>query len=166
MSDDPLELELAFLLRPLGGEQHRWRREQAEEALLAAGEPAHARLLSLLDVPADEAPLAVVELLPRFGRAEAVPPLARLLAEGGERTAWHAGQSVGLHPADEAMTALSAALGSTRPETLAGALGGALVRGDPVACPDVLPLLQHAAASIRERAAATAAALGCLAGDG
>jgi HEAT repeat protein len=131
------------------------------EQLLAAGDEGHARVAALLDGPADEVPLAALQLIPRFGRPDDVGPLARLLREGGERTAWYAGQALGVHGAPAAFDALVAALAADRPETLAGALGGVLARGDAAACPHVEPLLAHPDATVRERARATGDGLGC-----
>jgi HEAT repeat protein len=151
-----LEQELSFLLHATDA----WRRERALGWLAARAEEANPRLLELLDGHA----AGVAVPLGRLGRPESVAPLARLLREGAEADAWHAGQGLAAHPAPEALGALVAALAAQRVETVAAALGGVEGRGDPAACDAVRPLLTTADERIRERAERVVAALGCTQG--
>jgi hypothetical protein len=156
-----LDLHLAVLLNPYGDARHRADAERAATWLLDHPEVAHERLLALLDPPGDAAP-AAVELLPRFGRAESVPALARVLADGSDHLAWHAGQALARHPDAAAAAALGDALAAPRRETVTAALDGLAARGDAGACAAVLAVAgSHADPAVRAAAERAAAELGC-----
>jgi hypothetical protein len=156
-----LDLHLAVLLNPYGDARHRADAERAAAWLLDHPEVAHERLLTLLEPPGDAAP-AAVELLPRFGRAESVPALARVLGEGSDHLAWHAGQALARHPAAAAAAALGDALAAPRRETVTAALDGLAARGNAGACAAVRALAgSHPDAAVRTAAQRAAAELGC-----
>jgi hypothetical protein len=122
------------------------------------------RLLSLLDPSSPEYTTVVMEVLPLFGRADSVPPMERLLAEGSELTSWRAGELLGTNPHPAALAALLRQVRSTNKETLYGATLGLMNRRDASACPTLLAQTAKSAGSERHYYLFQAAGrLGCIA---
>ena len=113
----------------------RWR------FLLAhADSEAHPRLLALID-PSGYVPVAAVNALPLFERAESIPALERLMREGAELISMSAGQALGQHPLPEALEALLA-YDDNREETKVAAIDGLMTRGDKSVCKSLQTLLE------------------------
>jgi hypothetical protein len=99
--------------------------------VLAAGQSPCARWrLALND---GRTSVAVIELMPRFGRAESIPLLEHLLI-GNEATAWAAAQSLALHPQAAAGEALQRSLARREPAIAIIAADALGTRGDRSAC--------------------------------
>jgi HEAT repeat protein len=162
-SETELDRHLGFLLSPFGDAPSCRQREQSLQYLLAHAEQAHPRLLDLLEGnPAALQAPAILEALPRFGRAESVPMLERLLVRGEELVSRAAGRALGLHPAPEALAALLRGLRSPLPETVIAAADGLLVRRDRAAGEPLLGLMGHPDPVVRYHVLQAAGGLGGL----
>jgi hypothetical protein len=157
-ADPDVETQLMLLQTPFGGGPHQRERERAAAWLVEHAERAYPALFALLEQ--GRAGPAVVALVPAFGRAESVAPLARLLARGDG--AWGAAQALAGQPQAEAGEALHAALSSDEPDVVVAALGGLAARGDESDCRAVTGALDHANARVRLSAVRAATSLGCL----
>jgi HEAT repeat protein len=153
--DSELELQLMLVESPFGGDPHRREAEAAAEWLLARPERAYPRLLAR--AAEGSATPALVELLGRFGRADAVPVLAGLLG-GPELVAAAAADALAHHPA--AADALRAGL-RRGGEAAARSADALAARGDAGACPDLLAAARDPDARVRYHAVQAAVRLGC-----
>lgn len=70
-----LESHIHFVQSPYGDSLHSIRAEQALQFLLEHANEAYPRLLELISSNRASNPLALIEALPRFGRAESIPVL-------------------------------------------------------------------------------------------
>ncbi|HEV7588182.1 MAG TPA: hypothetical protein VGO40_08610 [Longimicrobium sp.] len=157
-----LDAALAALQSPRGGAPDQAAREGARDYLLAHADAAHPRLLALLEEGMAASPLAVVELLPAFGRPESVPALERLVRAGAERTSRVAAEALARHPHAAALAALLGAFSAGTAEAVTAAADGLLARGDPAACHALAAVLDHPDATTRYHVVQAAAGLGCL----
>jgi len=165
MSDDEVEAQIRALLSPRGHEADRREHDRALAFLLAHPDKAHPRLLALLDPAQPYVPVAAVNSLPLFGRAESLPVLERLMREGAGLSSMSAGQALGRHPQPRALQALLRGLKHDRDETKAAAAEGLLTRGDKAACQALRALLNHPSYEVRYHVVNAAGKLGCLARD-
>lgn len=163
MSDDEIEAQIRALLSPHGHEADRRAHDRALAFLLAHADEAHPRLLALLEPTRPYVPVAAVNSLPLFGRAESLPVLERLMREGAELIGMSAGQALGRHPHPDALQALLRGLKHDRAETKVAAADGLLTRGDKRACQALRELLSHTDYEVRYHAVNAAGKLGCLA---
>lgn len=161
MTSDELERQIRALVSPGGHEADLRDRDRALAFLLAHPDEAHPRLLAMLD-PQGYVPVAVVNAIPLFGRAESVPVLDKLMREGAELISMSAGQALGRHPHPESLTTLLRGLAHERDETKVAALEGLTTRGDRSVCSALRPLLDHTSYEVRYHAVKAAALLGCL----
>ena len=134
MTDFPIPRAIQTLLSPYGGGAgHRAERERAATALVEHGEEGHAAVRAALDgASPDAGPVALIRLLPAFGRADDVPVLVHVLRTADDPTAIVAAQALAAHPDGDAFDALVDALDEDgdRAGYAAQALGP---RGDPSA---------------------------------
>lgn len=157
--DQEVETQIMLAETPFGDGPHQRERERAAAWLVAHADRAYPALLARLDE--EKAGVAVIELLPRFGRAESIPRLERLLA-GPEPPAWAAGQALALHPQPAAGEALRRALASREP-AVAGIAAEALgTRGDRGDCAALVRAAGAADTRLRYHAVQAAGKLGCL----
>jgi len=161
VTDDELEQQLRALLSTRGHEADRREHDRALAFLLAHADEAHPRLLALLD-PAGYVPVAAVNALPLFGRAESIPVLERVMREGAQLISMSAGQALARHPLPDAREALLRGLEDNREETKVSAIDGLMTRGDKSACAVLQGLLGHASYELRYHAVRAAATLGCI----
>lgn len=161
MTDDEVEKQIRALLSTRGHEAHRREHDRALGYLLAHADEAHPRLLALLD-PSGYVPVAAVNAIPLFGRAESVPVLERLMREGAELISMSAGQALGRHSLPAAREALLRGLEADREETKVAAIDGLMTRNDKSVCEALHPLVGHQNYEVRYHAVKAAAALGCL----
>lgn len=164
MTDDEVEKQMRALLSTRGHEADRREHDRALAFLLAHADQAHPRLLALLD-PSGYVPVAAVNALPLFGRAESVPVLETLMREGNDLISLSAGQALGRHPHPDARDALLRGLEDSREETKVGAIDGLMTRGDASVCRRLQRLLDHPGYEVRYHAVKAAARLGCLTAD-
>lgn len=163
MSDDEVEAQIQALLSPHGHEADRRAHDRALAFLLAHPNQAHPRLLALLEPTQSYVPVAAVNSIPLFGRAESLPVLERLMREGAELISMSAGQALGRHPHPDALQALLRGLKHDRDETKVAAADGLLTRGDKAACQALRDLLSHTGYEVRYHVVNAAGKLGCLA---
>jgi HEAT repeat protein len=159
--DDPeLKTQLALLNSPFGSDPDIRAREQAAQWLLAHGDRSYPVLLA--QARAGAAGAGTIELLGRFGRADAVPVLEGLLNDDGP-AGMAAATALATHPDPAALVALRAGLarGGDHAVNCADALGG---RGDPAACPELRAAIAGPDPRLRYHAlgAALRPALACL----
>ncbi|HXJ86672.1 MAG TPA: HEAT repeat domain-containing protein [Candidatus Binatia bacterium] len=161
--NDKIEFHLRFLLDPFGDAPHLRQRELSVEYLLAHADQAYPRLLQALRANplALNAP-AIIEVLPRFGRADSVPILAQIMEAGAEQVSGVAGQALGRHPDPSAKTALLRGLQAQSPETVAAAADGLMVRGDRTVCVHLKAHFGHSSQVARYHVIQAAFKLGCL----
>jgi HEAT repeat protein len=155
-----VDREIRRLLAPSGDPQYARIRGEALGWLVAHADVAYPRLLALVDTAAP--PALAVLALPRFGRADSVPVLARLLSSADDATVVLVAGALAAHPAPEAFAALRAALRSPRDQVVASAADGLAERGDQAACPSLAAALAHPDPEVRARVGAAAQRLGCL----
>jgi HEAT repeat protein len=148
-----------LLDEPFGGEPHVRERERAAQWLLDHGDRAHPALLDAL--AAGRASSGVIELLARFGRAESIEPLNRVLSAAGP-AAWHAAQALARHPQPEAAEALRRALRDPAPEVSIAAADALGARGDPGECAALQAELRAQDPTVRYHVVQAAARLGCV----
>ena len=160
-ASEPSEIDrqLQLLLFPSGDRQFQHMRDLALAYLLEHADEAHPRLLALVE--GDSPPVAVLALLPRFGRAESVSVLERVLRHGSAPATVVAGQSLAQHPLVEARTALESALGDTRSQVVASAAEGLALRGDRASCSALAVALAHSDPDVRDRVRSAMARIGC-----
>jgi hypothetical protein len=162
MAEQPLRpLSDVELYVGLLGDPHGGGGDVAQQWLLAHPDEAHPELLRRLEA-GEGNPYAVLALLPRFGRGEAVPALERVLQGGSESLASAAGAALAAHPSPAAKDALERCLTSPRWETAAAAADGLMARGDPSVCPGLEAVLSHPHPTARYHLVQAAARLGCL----
>jgi HEAT repeat protein len=161
MREPPSELDrnLQTLMNPSGDRPFQAYKRAALDWLVAHADEAHPRLLALCQ--GDDPPPVILDALPRFGRVESVPVLARALRHASDPTTVVAAQALGQHPRPEALAALEAALGDARDQVVASACEGLRVRGDRAACPALDRARAHPNAEVRGRVEEARAALGC-----
>jgi HEAT repeat protein len=159
---DEVDVQIQALLSPHGHEADRRAHDQALAFLLAHADEAHPRLLALLDPAQSYVPVAAVNSLPLFGRADSLPVLEKLMREGAELISMSAGQALGRHPHAEALPALLRGLKHDRDETKVSAADGLLTRGDNKACQALRKLLNDPGYEVRYHAINAAGKLGCL----
>lgn len=164
MTDDEIEKQIRALVSPRGHEADRREHDRALAFLLAHADEAHPRLLALLD-PSGYVPVAAVNALPLFGRAESVTVLEKVMREGAELISMSAGQALGRHPLLEAREALLRGLEDNREETKVAAIDGLATSGDKSACQSLQALVDHPSYEVRYHAVKAAAGLGCLAAE-
>ncbi|MGZ4178180.1 MAG: HEAT repeat domain-containing protein [Solirubrobacteraceae bacterium] len=161
--DSELDMHIAVLNSPFGRDPDVRAREQAAEWLLAHADRSYPVLLER----AGAGQAAAVELLGRFGRADAVPVLEGLLDDNGP-TGMAAATALATHPHPAALAALRAGLarGGDHAVNCADALGA---RGDAAACPDLRDVIEGEDGDARLRYHALYAALrpglACLSPD-
>ena len=131
---------------PLGGAPHEYERQQAADWLVTQAARAYPRLLAGLT--AGLLGRAVIQLMPRFGRAETIPVLERLL-RGSELFVAAVAQALALHPQREAGEALDRALARTEPHVVKAAADALVTRGDRAHCPALLAALKTPEPSAR-----------------
>jgi hypothetical protein len=105
---------------------------------------------------------SIIEVLPLFARADSIPLLEGIMSRGIEQVSGVAGQALGHHPDAGAKDALLRGLKSARPEVIAAAADGLMVRSDSSACSDLKLLDTHENPIVRYHAAHAASRLGCL----
>jgi HEAT repeat protein len=133
--DQELETRIMLLQSPFGGAPHEHERQQAADWLVAHAARAYPRLLAGLT--AGMLGRAVIQLMPRFGRAETIPVLERLLW-GSELFVEAAAQALALHPQREAGEALDRALARPEPGVVKAAADALITRGDRAHCPALI----------------------------
>src|SRR5467141_3883494 len=106
VSGAEVEQQIQALLSSRGHEADRREHDRALAFLLAHADEAHPRLLALLGPQSAALPVAAVNALPLFGRADSVPVLEKLMREGAELISMSAGQALGRHSRAEALEAL------------------------------------------------------------
>ncbi len=167
MTDD-LDGQLSMALNPVGGDAEGRIRERAIQYLLQHADAAYPRLIGALEsAPFGLNAPALIELLPRFKRADSIPILARILASGQESVARAAGQALGYSEGEEPRQVLTEALSSPNPETVIGAADGLFMlgdkaRGEKTACPALLKAANHPNANVRYHVLQAALHLECL----
>jgi HEAT repeat protein len=154
-----IDRQIQRLLAPSGDPQYRLARGEALEWLLAHADDSYPKLLALVDVAAP--PVLAVSALPRFGRADSVPVLERVLRKADDPTTVVAGHALAEHPAPEARGALERALHDARDQVVASAADGLALRGDRAACPALAAALTHPNPDVRARLRAAAVRLDC-----
>ena len=157
--DRDVETRILLLDTPFGGEPHLRERDRAAAWLVEHADRAFPILLARLIEGKLEA--GAIALLPRFGRAESIAPLARLL-EGPEGIAWEAGQALAQHPQPEAGEALRHALASSDPVLATIAADALARRGDNGDCAILIKRLSTTHSGLRFHVLQAAALLDCL----
>ena len=160
---DELEMHLGWALSPAGGGPDLRQKEISIGYLLEHADAAYPRLHAALEKNPDalDAP-AIIELLPRFQRAESIALLEGILLRGREYTARAAGAALGRFPEERATRALIDALSSAQTEALIGAAVGLLAGNARGACPALRELLRHSDAAVRYHSVRAAAHLQCI----
>lgn len=159
---DEVDVQIQALLSPHGHEAERRAHDQALAFLLEHADEAHPRLLGFLDPAQPYVPVAVVNSLPLFGRADSVPVLEKLMREGADMISLSAGQALGRHPHAEALQALLRGLKHDRDETKVSAAEGLLTRGATKSCQALSELLNDPSYEVRYHVINSAGKLGCL----
>jgi len=154
--DADVEQQIALLETPFGDGPHQRERERAAEWLVANADRAYPRILARLKD--GHTSIAVIELMPRFGRAESIPLLEHLLI-GPETTAWAAAQALALHPQAAAGQALKRSLARREPAVAIIAADALGTRGD---CAALATLIDAPDAQVRYHVVQAAGKLGCL----
>ena len=149
---------IARLLAPSGDPQYARIRGEALDWLLTHADVGYPRLLAVADT-ADPPSLAVLALV-RFGRADSVPVLARLLREADDPMVVLVAGALAEHPAPEAFAVLVEALSSPRDQVVASAADGLADRGDPGARGPLLATSDHPDPDVRDRIRAALTRLG------
>jgi HEAT repeat protein len=157
--DQELETRIMLLQSPFGGAPHEHERQQAADWLVAHAARAYPRLLAGLT--AGMLGRAVIQLMPRFGRAETIPVLERLLW-GSELFVEAAAQALALHPQREAGEALDRALARPEPGVVKAAADALITRGDRAHCPALIAALKTPEPIARYHVVQAAGTLGCL----
>jgi HEAT repeat protein len=157
--DQELETRIMLLQSPFGGAPHEHERQQAADWLVAHAARAYPRLLAGL--AAGMLGRAVIQLMPRFGRAETIPVLERLLW-GSELFVEAAAQALALHPQREAGEALDRALARPEPGVVKAAADALVTRGDRAHCPTLIAALKTPEPIARYHVVLAAGTLGCL----
>jgi HEAT repeat protein len=157
--DREVEDHIMLAETPFGDGPHERERERAAAWLLDHAARAYPRLLAHLDE--GRASVAVIELLPRFGRPESIPRLERLLV-GPEPPAWAAGQALALQPQPAAGEALRRALASGEPAVGAIAADALGTRSDPGDCAALVAAIHAPDGRFRYHAVQAAWKVGCL----
>jgi hypothetical protein len=158
-SDPDVETCIMLLDGPFGGEQHVRERARAAEWLVTHADQAYPTLIARLD--AGRAGAGTVALLPRFGRAQSIGTLARLLAGSGS-IAWHAGQALAQHPQAAAGEALRQALAEPDAAVAMNAADGLGTRGDRGDCAALAERFGATDAGVRFHVLQAAVRIGCL----
>jgi HEAT repeat protein len=161
VSGDEIEKQIQALVSPRGHEADRREHDRALAFLLTHADEAHPRLLSMLN-PSGYVPVAAVNALPHFGRAESVPALEKLMREGAELISMSAGQALGRHPLPEAREALLRGLEDNREATRVAAIDGLMTRGDKSVCNELQAFLDDPSYEVRYHTVKAAAGLRCL----
>lgn len=159
---DELERNMRRLLAPYGGPADRRAHDRALAYLLAHPDQAHPRLLALLDPAREVIPIAAINAIPLFGRAESIPVLEELLRHASDTTSLAAAQALAQHPLPGARLALLRGLRHPRVETVVAAIDGLLDRGDRSTCVALRTLLARPEYEVRYHAVQAAGRLGCL----
>lgn len=157
--DQEVETYIMLAETPFGDGPHAREREHATAWLLGHADRAYPRLLARLDE--GRASVAVIELLPRFGRVESIPRLERLLV-GPEPPAWAAGQALALHPQPAAGEALRRALTNKEPAVGVVAADALATRSDHGDCAALVAAAGAPDARLRYHAVQAAWKVGCL----
>ena len=160
---DELESQIHLLQHPSGDPVHVQGAERALAYLLEHADAAHPRLVRLLEKRRAHNPAALLDALPRFGRAEGVPVLEEFLEQGTETLCGVAAAALARHPAEAAFDALVRALALPRPASVSAAADGLFTRGDARACAALARHLRADDAVVRYHVVQAAAGLGCLA---
>lgn len=155
---------IALLSAPFGDEAGLRERERAAHYLLEHADAAYPELLRLLESGDAANPIAIVELLPRFGREASVSALSHLLEDGDELVAPASAHALAGHSQVSAHRALIAALESSRSVTVAAAADALARRGEPD-CAALWRAMTHSDPRARYHVVQAAAALHCLSGD-
>ena len=164
-SMNEIESNIHFLQDPFGDPAHSARAGQALEFLLEHADEAHPRLLELLKSNRASNPPALIEALPRFGRAESIPVLEEILDYGQGSMTGVASLALARHPHDGAREALVRALASAKAESVAAAADGLMSRGDSSVCPELVKHLDQGDSIARYHVIQAAMHLGCLSPD-
>lgn len=157
-----LQDRIALLSSPLGDAASLREREAAAQYLLEHADAAYPVLISRLASGGGNNPLAIIEMLPRFGREESIPVIAKWLGTGDELLAPVSAQALAAHPQASAQQTLLDALRSINPLTVAAAADALAIRGEPEACAGLRNAIGHADAHARYHSVQAAAALRCL----
>jgi HEAT repeat protein len=160
-----LEDRIALLSSPLGDAASLRERDAAAQYLLEHADAAYPELLRRLASGGGSNPLAIIALLPRFGREASIPVLAQWLGGGDELVAPVSARALAEHPQASALQALLAALGSTHAMTAIAAADALAGRGQPDACTGLRDAMGHADAQVRYHLVQAAASLHCLSVD-
>lgn len=143
-SDPPtkeIDSMIDALLYPSGDWQYRHMRAEALGYLLEHADVAHPRLLEMLE--GDYPSALLIDSIWRFGRAESVPVLEKLLHESTDITSVAAGHALGNHPHIEARDALERALRDSNDQVVASAVAGLVLRADDHSCEALKAALHH-----------------------
>jgi HEAT repeats len=157
--DAEVDTQIALLSTPFGGGPHQQERERAATWLVANAHRSYPQIMA--DLVAGHGGVALVELLPRFGRAQSIPILEHLLT-GPEATAWAAGQALALHPQAEAGEALVRSLAHQATAVAVIAADALGTRGDRSMCPALLERIHATDPQVRYHVLQAAGHLGCL----
>jgi HEAT repeat protein len=160
--DDELDAYVQQLALPRGGAADRRASDVALRYLLAHADGAHPRLLARLGTTGQPNPVAIIAVLPSFGRVESVPVLADLLAHGRDTVRMAAADALARHPLPEAGVALARALQAAEPAVVAAAADGLRQRANPSACTALLSQLEQPDATARYALLRACRDLGCL----
>jgi HEAT repeat protein len=159
---DELESQIHLLQHPSGDAFHAREADRALDYLLEHADEAYPRLLRLLKTHRASNPAAIVDALPRFGRAESVPVLSDILARGTETLRAAAASALARQPEEAAFQALVRALALPEPAAAIAAADALLDRRDTRAGGALAPRLRASDANVRYHAVQAAAGLGCL----
>jgi len=157
--DREVDQQISLLETPFGDGPHQRERERAAAWLVANSGRAYPQIV--LRLSEGRASVALLELLPRFGRAESIPLLQRLLS-GPQATAWAAGQALALHPQPAAGEALRRSLLRHDPVLAIIAADALATRGDRTDCAALTALIDVPDSRLRYHVVQAAGKLGCL----
>jgi HEAT repeat protein len=157
--DPEVETQIMLSETPFGDGPHQRERERAVEWLVAHADRAYPHILARLDE--GRATEALIQLLPRMGRAESIPRLERYLTQT-ESLGWAAGRALALHPQPAAGEALRRALANRDPAVAALASDALGTRGDRADCAALLAAAHAPDARLRYHAVQAAGKLGCF----
>lgn len=157
-----IETRILLLDTPFGSEPHQRERDRAAAWLLEHADRAYPILIARLIEGILSA--GAIALLPRFGRAESIAPLTRLLT-GPEGIAWESGQALAQHPQPAAGEALRHALANSDPAVAIIAADALARRGDRGDCAALTKRLNATHSGLRFHALQAAALLECLSRD-
>jgi HEAT repeat protein len=161
-----IDQQIAWASQPFGDAASLRQREAAAQLLLAQGAAAQQRIIELLRLGRASNPPALIALLPRFGREDAIPLLQELVAGGsGPGLLGAAAEALAQHPSPQAARVLLDALASPRTPTIVAAADALGARGEALARAPLRDLRRHADTAVRYHAVQAAHRLGALSID-